>query len=255
MNEKSLFDYYIKKTENNFKGWDFSYITDTDRMVDSPLDWSYISKVFKYIYEKDVNTMLDMGTGGGELLSKFIKIPPNTYATEGYEANLPIARKRLKSLGIEVVKVENDILNFKNNYFDLLINRHESYSVKEIKRVLKEKGIFITQQVGNQNCLEINQALGAKEDMDLGKWDLNVAKNDLIKSDFKIVKSFEQFPELRFYDIGALIYYLKAVPWQIKDFTINKFHSKLKEIHNLIQKENYFAVKEHRFFLIAQKSV
>lgn len=253
MEEDSLFNFYIENIEDSFMGWDFSEITDTDRIKSSPLSWSYFSEVSKYIYKNDVNTMLDMGTGGGEFLSKIIELPPNTYASEGYEPNIPIARKRLNPLGVEVVKVENDVLKFDNNYFDLVINRHESYSVEEVKRVIKNDGFFITQQVGSENCSGINRALGVKEDMGLGTWNLDFAKQQLKKNRFKLIKSFEEFPKLRFYDIGALIYYLKAVPWQVDSFSVESFKTKLKEIHDLIQSNNYFEVSEHRFFIIAEK--
>ena len=253
MDNNNLFDFYIENTKKNFTGWDFSELTDTDRMVSSPLSWSYFSEVSKYICQNEVNTMLDMGTGGGEFLSKFIILPPNTYATEGYEPNIPIARKRLNPLGVKVVKVENNVLKFADNYFDLIINRHESYSVEEVKRVLKSDSFFITQQVGSENCLGINRALGVKEDMGLGTWKLDFAKQQLKKDRFKLIKSFEEFPKLRFYDMGALIYYLKAVPWQVENFSVESFKPKLKEIHEFIQSNNYFEVSEHRFFIIAKK--
>ena len=70
---------------------------------------------------------------------------------------------------------------------------------------------------------------------------------------FKLIKSFEEFPRLRFYDIGALIYYLKAVPWQVENFSVESFKPKLKEIHEFIQSDNYFEVSEHRFFIITKK--
>lgn len=253
MNKKSLFEFYLENTKENFLGWDFSYLTKTDRLMSSPLSFSYMAEVNKYIYKNEVETMLDMGTGGGEFLSKFIKFPPETYATEGYKPNIPIARKRLKPLGIDVVSVENDQLNFEDNFFDLIINRHESYLVEEVKRVLNKDGVFITQQVGSENCLKINRALNVEEDMGLGEWHLKNAVDSLKKKGFKIITSYEEFPDLRFYDIGALIYYLKVVSWQVNDFSVEKYESKLKEIHDLILKENYFEVKEHRFFLIAEK--
>ncbi len=98
MGDNNLFDFYIENTKKNFTGWDFSELTDTDRMVSSPLSWSYFSEVSKYICQNEVNTLLDMGTGGGKFLSKFIKLPPNTYATEGYEPNIPYCKKKIKSL-------------------------------------------------------------------------------------------------------------------------------------------------------------
>ena len=253
MKEKSLFEFYIKNTKENFSGWDFSYLTKTDRLMSSPLSFSYMAEVNKYIYKNEVETMLDMGTGGGEFLAKFINYPPETYATEGYEPNIPIAKKRLKPLGIDVVRVDNDQLDFEDNFFDLVINRHESYLAEEIKRVLNKSGIFITQQVGSENCLDINRALNTKEDMGLGDWYLKNAVQNLKDIGFEIIDSYQEYPDLRFYDIGALIYYLKAVPWQVSGFSIEKYKEELKAIHHSILKNNYFEVKEHRFFLIAKK--
>lgn len=253
MEENNLFDFFIEQTLNSFKGWDFSNITDTGRMDDSPLDWSYSSKILEIIHQREIKNMLDMGTGGGEFLAKFKKLPQNTYATEGYEPNLPLAKERLNPLGIEVKEVKNDVLKFEDNFFELITNRHESYSVKEVDRVINNKGIFITQQVGSKNCLELNEKLGAKVDMGLGEWNLKKAITELKAADFKILTQNEQYPILRFYDIGALIYYLRAVPWQIDDFEVDKYYSKLKEIHDYIKENNYFEVKEHRFFIIAEK--
>lgn len=253
MEENNLFDFFIEQTLNSFKGWDFSHITETGRMDDSPLEWSYSSRILEIIYQRNIKYMLDMGTGGGEFLAKFKKLPPNTYATEGYEPNLPLAKERLNPRGIEVKEVKNDVLKFEDNFFELITNRHESYSVKEVYRVLDKKGIFITQQVGSKNCLEINEKLGTKVDMGLGEWNLKKAITELKATDFNILTKSEEFPILRFYDIGALIYYLKAVPWQVTDFGVDKYYLKLREIHEYIEENNYFEVKEHRFFIIAEK--
>ena len=38
-----------------------------------------------------------------------------------------------------------------DNEFDIVINRHESYNEKELFRILKPNGLFITQQVGAYN--------------------------------------------------------------------------------------------------------
>ncbi|MGM0411125.1 MAG: methyltransferase domain-containing protein [Bacillota bacterium] len=232
--------------------WDFSYVEDIGRMVESPLKWSYTSKILNKI--RKANTLLDMGTGGGEFLSLLEPLPANTYATEGYEPNLDIAKEKLKPLGVNVVKVEKDKkLNFDNDFFDLIINRHEDYEVNEVKRVIKKNKYFITQQVGGKNCIELNKLLGANEDFGMPKWNLNYAVNELKKEGFTIIEEKEDFPKLRFFDIGAVIYYLKAVPWQIEDFNVEKYYNSLKKLHNHIQEKGFIDIKEHRFFIIAKK--
>ena len=76
MYNEDLFNYLIAEVERPFAGWDFSYITGTERMVDAPLSWSYTTRV---IWAKhDVQTMLDMGTGGGERLAGLQPLPMQT---------------------------------------------------------------------------------------------------------------------------------------------------------------------------------
>ena len=43
---------------------------------------------------KGTSWLLDLGMGGGEMLSTLAPLPPQTYATEGYPLNLPTARSR-----------------------------------------------------------------------------------------------------------------------------------------------------------------
>ncbi|TLS38169.1 class I SAM-dependent methyltransferase [Pseudalkalibacillus caeni] len=252
MTEKTLFDFLISEAERPFSGWDFSYISKTGRMAESPLDWSYTSLILPELRRAD--SMLDMGTGGGEFLSMFLPFPANTYATEAYKPNVPIAKKRLEPLGVNVSEISDDEeLPYEDETFDLIINRHEAYSVSELKRILKCGGMFITQQVGGKNDISINALLEAPINGEFSHWDLAYAVNEMKEAGFEILKAQEQFPNTRYYDIGALVYYLKAIPWQVTDFTIDRYFNRLKSIHELIEKDGYLDIPSHRFLIIAKK--
>jgi SAM-dependent methyltransferase len=252
MDEKELFNFLMSEAKKPFSGWDFSYIYDTGRVDSEPLLWSYTSEILPKI--RCVNSLLDMGTGGGEYLSILQPLPLNTYATEGYEKNISIARSRLEPIGVTVVEVKDDhALPFENNQFELIINKHESFSATELYRILKPNGQFITQQVGGYDNLELNDMLGAAKDFGYSHWNLNFAVNELVNVGFKILKKMEQFPYTRFYDVGAIVYYLKAIPWQIPDFTVEKYFDQLYQIHLEIQKKGFVQFKSHRFFIIAEK--
>ena len=68
--------------------------------------------------------------------------------------------KKVLSPGITVVKTHaDDRLPFENNFFDVVITRHESFDLSEVNRVLKQGGRFITQQVGGKNDYEIAKRL------------------------------------------------------------------------------------------------
>ncbi|MBY6037623.1 class I SAM-dependent methyltransferase [Fictibacillus nanhaiensis] len=245
------FEMYVKDAEKPFSGWDFSFITETGRVGSSLLSWSYGSKVIPLIQK--ASSMLDMGTGGGELLAKFQPFPEKTYATEAYIPNVPIAKNRLEPLGVNVVQIgEDDLLPFEDDRFDLIINKHESYSPSEVRRVLMADGLFVTQQVGGRDCIDINHALGAPINEEFSHWELSYAEKELRENGFDVLEAIEEFPVQRFYDVGALLYYLNAIPWQITDFQSEDYMEKFYDIHKRIQSQGYFDVKQHRFIIIAR---
>lgn len=247
------FECYLKEIEKPFSGWDFSYITETGRMSSSLLSWSYGSMVLPLIQKS--KSMLDMGTGGGELLSKLQPFPEKVCATEGYPPNVSVAKERLEPLGVEVFQIgEDDLLPFDDHQFDLIINKHASYSPSEVRRVLTDDGVFVTQQVGGADYVDINYALRAPVNDEFSHWELAYAEKELQENGFVVLDAKEEFPVQRFYDIGALLYYLKAIPWQVPDFKSKNYISQLHEIHEMIQLKGYIDVKQHRFLLKAKKN-
>lgn len=250
MKDDLLFQSYIEDAKQPFTGWDFSFVSDTGRLQAEPLPWSYGSLVLPHV--RKATAMLDMGTGGGEFLSKLQPFPETVHATESYAPNVPIARNRLKPLGVTVSEVQDDEhLPFEDNQFDLILNRHEAYLPSEIRRILKGGGIFITQQVGGNDCHQINDALGVPANDEFKHWKWEQAVQDFQDIDMEVTFSQEAFPIQRFYDIGALVYYLKAVPWQVLGFEIDRYLEELYAIHQRIQEQGYFDVQQHRFILIA----
>ncbi|CAM3518039.1 Methyltransferase type 11 [Paenibacillus glucanolyticus] len=202
---------------------------------------------------RNANTLLDMGTGGGEFLSSLQPLPQSVYATEGYKPNVPVAKKQLEPLGVKVVYFEDDAsLPLEDHYFDLIINQHESYSVTELRRISNDRGIFITQQSGGTDCAGINEMFGVPLNEEFAHWNLETAMEELLDHRFNITLSREDFPLQRFYDIGALVYYLKAIPWQIPDFTVERYLEPLHRIHLVIQSKGYFEIQQHRFIVKAE---
>lgn len=234
----------------NFTGWDFQWLQG--RMVQEEPPWDYPSIVRGYF--KEVHSLLDMGTGGGELLASLAPLPPDTHATESYRPNQAIAHQALSPLGVFVHPLEeNSPLPFPNNRFDLVINRHDGYDPIEVFRVLKPGGTFITQQVGGLDNLELNQVLEEGISFPFLDWDLATALTKLYEAKFKVIKAEKAALKSIFYDIGAVFYYLKAIPWQIPDFSLETHADKLAQLHHIIEIQGKFTATAHRFLIIAQK--
>ncbi len=246
------FEAYLEHAGGEMVGWSFSSMTTAGRMGADQLPWSFGSLVIPFMAK--ATDMLDMGTGGGELLCNLRPLPPNTHATEGWAPNVPVARERLEPLGVTVHGFENDggPLPFDECALDLILNRHEAYDPAELRRVLRTGGTFITQQVGGKNDVDLNELLGAPPSEDYSDWTLDRAMEDLDDVGLVVVDGQEAFPATRFYDIGALIFYLQAVPWQIEDFSVEKHRVQLYDIHVLIEQQGWLEVSGHRFLIRAE---
>lgn len=232
-----------------FSGWDFSFLAN--RWKEGATSWDYAQIVRSHITPEI--SMLDMDTGGGELLSSLMPLPQNTYATEGYLPNVPVAKAYLEPLGVKVVQTSQDeTLPFGDGVFDLVTNRHGSFSAQELHRIMKPDGFFITQQVGGRNNFELNQLLQEHPEFMYSYWTLELAVKQLIDAGFQIIEQRDEYPEATISDIGALVFHLKIISWQISDFSVEKYYDKLAEVHNMIQENGVLRINSHRFLIVAR---
>ena len=234
----------------HFSGWDFSWLNG--RMIQEDPPWDYPKRVKEHM--KDAQSMLDLGTGGGELLASLAPLPPDTHATESYQPNQHIAEDRLTPLGVELHKTnDGEMLPFDTEVFDLVISRHESFNPSEVYRVLKPGGKFITQQVGGLDNLELNQILQKEVSFPFINWGLAGALTGLYEANFAVHIAEKAALKSTFLDIGAVVYYLKAIPWQVEGFDPETHADELTAIHNIIEGQGKFVATAHRFIIVARK--
>ena len=75
----------------------------------------------------------------------------------------------------------------------------------------------------------------------------------LREAGLEIIEAQEEFPRAVFDDIGAVVYYLKAISWQIKGFDPQAYMPRLAALHERIEREGPLLVRDHRFFIQAKK--
>jgi len=230
-----------------FKGWDFSWLRN--RVHDPKPFWDYRDLVIAAM--ETTTSILDMGTGGGEFLASLAPFYKwEVGATESYAPNMPLARERLEPLDVTVYTMEHPTqLPIADNSYDLVINRHEEYDINEVKRVLKPNGFFLTQQVGGHNDRELLNQVGGK--MDMADWTLDVEIASVTEAGFTIIKKAESYTYQRFWDVGAVVYYLRAIAWAVPDFSIESHRSDLIDIHNHIEQDGDYPSTSHRFLIEA----
>ena len=251
MTKQQLLEYLQKEEEQAFKGWDFSYLDG--RWDDEQLPWDYKKLVLQYLNPN--LKLLDIGTGGGEFLLTLNHPYINTTITEGYKPNYLLCKEKLEPLGIKVYNYVGDeeFKEIEDNTFDIVINRHESYNEKELYRILKPNGIFITQQVGAFNNKELSKFFNENQKDQFPELTLEKSIKRLQNNNFNIIYSNEYYPILKFYDLGAIAYFAKIIEWEFIDFSVEKYIDKFMILQEELKEKGYIASKEHRFIIVCKK--
>lgn len=249
MNIENLRHKWKREEEYAFKGWDFSHLNG--RWEDEKIPWDYKEIIDSYL--KNQHKLLDMGTGGGEFLLTLAHPYHLTSVTEAYAPNLELCNTKLAPLGIDVQPCFQNNLPFVNNSFDMVINRHESFQVSEVARVLKQDGYFITQQIGAKNDNDLSQLLIPDFKPQFPNQTLSKTVWRLKKLGFNIITAKESFTPIRFLDVGALVYFAKIIEWEFPGFSVDNCFSTLLNIHKKILKHGYLEGTEHRFIIVAKK--
>jgi SAM-dependent methyltransferase len=248
MVSKTLIEQWKKDEHAPFFGWDFSYLNG--RWNEEQPPWNY-EKLAKSLVRKSKST-LDMATGGGEIFSTFAPFAGRAIAIEGYKPNLPIAKKRLAPLGVKVIEsAESGKLPFESEEFDLILNRHGAFQASEINNKLKNGGRFLTQQVGGDSLIDLMTSFKAKT-----KWPdhrLGGVEKAMAKNGFKIKRAEEWKGRLRFKDVGAIVYFLKAVPWLVDGFDVNTHLKYLKILQERLEEKEELAFRATKFLIYASK--
>ena len=247
--DKDLIKQWKKEERMPFKGWDFSYIKN--RIIEEKPPWNY-AKIARQLIRKS-KSVLDMETGGGEIFSSLGPFPKHAIAYEGYKPNVKVARKRLKPLGIKVIESRNPKhLPFKDKEFDLILNRHGALDAPEIYRILKEEGIFFTQQVTGSSDLQ-DLVKEFKANRRFSNITLERYEKEIRRAGLHIIKKRKWKGKMIFKDVGAIIYYLKAIPWIVPGFSVNKHLKHLIKLHNKIDYGKGLEFEMSRFMILAQK--
>lgn len=249
MNLEQLKANWRSEEQKAFKGWDFSHLDK--RWEHQQLPWDYKLIVLNYI--KTSNKLLDMGTGGGEFLLTLNHPHELTSVTEAYPPNVELCKHNLSPLGIEVRQVfDNSEIPYQTDEFDIIINRHEDFDVNEVSRVLKSGGHFITQQVGGKNNNDLSTKLIDGFIPQITDYNLKRNINLLQDKGFDILFSDEFFPKLKFFDIGALVYFAKIIEWEFPKFSVDSCFENLCELEKELQKNKFIAGIGHRFVIVAK---
>ena len=251
MNTEELIDAWkAEERVAHIHGWDFSHIRDR-YTEEEDLPWDYREMILRYL--KRSMRLLDIDTGGGEFLRSLNHPYENTAATEAYPPNVELCRRTLLPLGIDFRPGDGtDRLPFGENSFDMVINRHGDFLPSDIYRMLKPGGIFITQQVGAENDRELVELLCGKTELPFPEQYLDITSGKFRDAGFDILEAKECFRPIRFYDIGALVWFARIIEWEFPGFSVDTCRERLLNAQRILERNGCVEGRIHRFLLVAR---
>lgn len=194
-------------------GWDFSKM---QAVRDEP-PWDYEATVLSLAFA--ASAVLDVGTGGGELLGRLIR-DADWDVVVAVDQQERMATVAAGNLGAEaqVVVADAPALPFEDASFDLILQRHCVVNPPEVARLLGSGGKFVTQQVGPHNTQSIFDAFGWGSNWEQFAHDDPPPRRCVdLATDFEalgiVVERVDEYDVgYAFENIDSLVFFLKAVP-------------------------------------------
>ena len=237
---------YVERARS-FSGWSFSTVDVRPLEPGPPWDYELIARE----YASRARDVLDLGTGGGEVLSRAIRaLPARVVATEEWEVNAPVAHRRLAAAGVRVVRCSSLELPFRDAAFDLILDRHEALSPAEIARVLRPGGGLVTQQCGHDDWAELWPFFPDR----VAFGDHFRAYVDGLRAAGLTVSATRHRRKVALGSLGDLAFMLLLQPWWLPRFDPVRDIETLLAIEDALGTEDGIVLTESRYFLAARKA-
>ena len=242
-----------KKEEKiaHIHGWDFSHIHGRYE-EENDLPWDYEKIVRQYL--RNDSNILDYDTGGGEFLLSLHHPFDKTAATEGFEPNVQLCREKLLPLGINFKECNNPSkIPYENEVFDMIINRHGDFDAKELYRLLKKDGIFVTEQVGGDNERDLVEMVLPGTEKPFPHLNLKEQRSVFEDAGFHIIGAEEAYRPIKFYDVGAFVWFAHIIEWEFPDFSVDKCFEQLLKMQKIVEDKGKVEGTIHRYLIVAKK--
>jgi SAM-dependent methyltransferase len=232
-------------------GWDFSWLDG--RATEQRPSWGYQRQMSQRL--ATVSAALDIDTGGGEVLAGAEKFPPTMAAVESWPPNAALATQLLHPRGVVVVATRDDpALPFADEAFDLVTSRHPiSVRWSEIARVLRPGGNYFAQQIGPATMSELVEYFIGPQPQKWAEFHPDTQSVQARSAGLQVIDLRMERLRVEFFDIGAVIYFLRKVIWTVPDFTVDRYRERLRELHDRITRDGPYVASSSRVLVEARK--
>lgn len=179
------------------------------------LGWNYPDVLRDNVDASD--RVLDVGTGGGEVFSEVAR--ERDVALDFKMEMLEVAREHLPCL---LVAGHHRELAFRDASFDVVADRHVGADGREVLRVLRSGGRYVTQQPGARICQNIFDAFGWGTNGDFWRseaekagepyWGVDASAEFFASAGCEVLRRESAFVDYAFLNEESLAFWLRNAP-------------------------------------------
>jgi SAM-dependent methyltransferase len=246
------FDELVRDAELvSVEGWDFSWLDG--RAIEDRPSWRYFDRVVERV--TSVASLLEVQAGTGRMIGSLPSLPALAVATEGFPPSVAVAAPRLRERSVNLVVTSQTRagLPFSGESFELVISRHPIEPWwDEIARVLKPGGSYFAQHVGPHSLRSLSELLMGPLP-DLSERHPDVEGRAAQHAGLVVETLAVERPRTAFFDVGAVVYFLRLVPWIVPGFSVAKYREELLDLHHVIERDGCFESTASRTLVHATK--
>jgi hypothetical protein len=83
--------------------------------------------------------------------------------------------------------------------------------------------------------------------------ELSIQRKRFEEAGFEIIRAEEVFKPIRFYDVGAFVWFARIIEWEFPGFSVKKCFDKLLKMQEVIDKNGFVEGTIHRYLIVAKK--
>ena len=119
--------------------------------------------------------------------------------------------------------------------------------------MLKKGGIFITEQVGEDNDRDLVEMVLPNVKKPFVHLNLKEQKKVFEEAGFQIIEEYEAFRPIKFFDVGAFVWFAHIIEWEFPNFSVDNCFDSLLKMQKTIEEKGFIEGTIHRYLIVARK--
>lgn len=244
---RSFDELVAEATAADVTGWGFYWLSG--RATEERPPWGYAKLLAARLSQ--VQSALDIDTGGGEVLAEVPVLPARMVASEAWPANAERARKLLGQRGVQVIE---SLADAPDGTFELVTARHPVRPDWEgVYRVLVPGGYYFAQHVGPRSAFELIEHFRGPlpdtvSERDPRRERAGAEAAGLVVTDLRTARC-----RMEFYDVGAVVWALRKCVWWVPDFSVEKYRDKLADLDGRMRRGEPVVAHSTRHLIEARR--